>query len=235
MLEPMADDSGQLRQVFEETAFLYGGNAAYIDDLFERYGRDPASVEPSWRAFFESLREQPQPAPDWARAKVGANRDELTSALDGQWPLAPAVQAKAAKSIETASRGLARGGARRAKDSVRAIMLVRSYRIRGHYAANLDPLGIEEPQALRRTRPGHLRLRRERLRPADLPRRPLGLETRTPREILAILRRTYCGSLGVQYMHIADPAEKAWIQERSRAATRRSASRPRARSRSCAS
>jgi 2-oxoglutarate dehydrogenase E1 component len=62
MLEPMADDGGQLRQVFEETAFLYGGNAAYIDGLFEAYGRDPNSVEPSWRAFFESLREQPQAA-----------------------------------------------------------------------------------------------------------------------------------------------------------------------------
>jgi 2-oxoglutarate dehydrogenase E1 component len=95
----MADDSGRLNQVFEETAFLYGGNAAFIEDLFERWGRDPGSVEPSWRAFFESLREQPAPAPDWARAKVQPVRDDLTSALDGQWP---AIEAKAAKKLEAA-------------------------------------------------------------------------------------------------------------------------------------
>ena len=208
----MADDAGQLRRVFEETAFLYGGNAAYIDDLFERYGRDPASVEPSWRAFFESLREQPQPAPDWARAKVGPNRDELTSALDGQWP---AVEAKAAKTIEARQPAASPEAVHAAaKDSVRAIMLIRAYRIRGHYAANLDPLGIEEPQPYAELDPATYGFaERDYDRPIFIDG-VLGLEQATLREILGILRRTYCGSLGVQYMHIADPTEKAWIQER---------------------
>ncbi|MBW3558206.1 MAG: 2-oxoglutarate dehydrogenase E1 component [Proteobacteria bacterium] len=211
----MADDGGHLRQVFEETAFLYGGNAAYIDGLFEAYGRDPNSVEPSWRAFFETLREQPKPQPDWARNKVGANRDELTAAFDGQWPAAPAVQAKVARQIEaqqpTASPEQVHAAA---KDSVRAFMLIRAYRIRGHLAANLDPLGIEKPGLYEELDPATYGFSE-----ADYDRPifidgTLGLENASLREILSSLRRTYCGSVGVQYMHIADPVEKAWIQER---------------------
>jgi 2-oxoglutarate dehydrogenase E1 component len=208
-----ADDSGRLNQVFEETAFLYGGNAAFIEDLFERWGRDPASVEPSWRAFFESLREQPAPAPAWARAKVQPVRDELTSALDGQWPAA--VEAKAAKKLEAAQPSATPDQIHAAaKDSVRAIMMIRAYRIRGHLAANLDPLGIEQPQPYVELEPSNYGFTEADYdRPIFLDG-VLGLQTGTVREILGILRRTYCGSLGVQFMHIADPAEKAWIQER---------------------
>jgi 2-oxoglutarate dehydrogenase E1 component len=213
----MADDGGQLRQVFEETAFLYGGNAAYIDGLFEAYGRDPNSVEPSWRAFFESLREQPQAAPDWAKSKVGANRDELTAAFDGQWPAATtaAVQAKTAKAIETAQPSASPEQVHAAaKDSVRAFMLIRAYRIRGHLAANLDPLSIEQPKLYEELDPATYGFAEADLdRPIFLDG-TLGLQNASVREILAILRRTYCGSVGVQYMHIADPGEKAWIQER---------------------
>jgi 2-oxoglutarate dehydrogenase E1 component len=211
----MADDGGQLKQVFDETAFLYGGNAAYIDGLFEQYGRDPGSVEPSWRAFFETLREQPQAAPDWARSKVGPNRDELTAAFDGEWPAAPAVQAKVAKQIEAQQPAASPQQVHAAaKDSVRAFMLIRAYRIRGHLAANLDPLGIEAPQPYAELDPATYGFSE-----ADYDRPifidgTLGLENATLREILTILRRTYCGSVGVQYMHIADPTEKAWIQER---------------------
>ena len=61
----MADDAGlrntaRINQIMGETSFLYGGNAAFVEDLYERYAKDPSSVEPSWRAYFESLREAPQ-------------------------------------------------------------------------------------------------------------------------------------------------------------------------------
>jgi 2-oxoglutarate dehydrogenase E1 component len=99
-------------------------------------------------------------------------------------------------------------------DSLRAVMLIRAYRIRGHLLAKLDPLALEE-------KPIH-----PELDPAtygfgeDDWDRPifidfvLGLETATLREILALLRKTYCSTIGVEFMHIQDPAQKAWIQER---------------------
>ncbi len=201
-----------------ETSFLYGGNAAFVEDLYERYAKDPGSVEPSWRAYFESLHEAPQAIsaaaaePSWTRAPAPAPRPDWLPAIDGLWP---AVEAKIAKTIVEKKPAASEADVRAATlDSVRAIMMIRAYRIRGHLSANLDPLGIEpkidnpelEPSSYGFTEADYDR-------PIFLDY-VLGLETSTIREILAILRRTYCGNVGVQFMHISDPQEKAWIQER---------------------
>jgi 2-oxoglutarate dehydrogenase E1 component len=220
----MADDSGRLNQVFAETAFLYGTNAGFIEDLHERWASDPASVGAGWRAFFDSLRDdaahvrQVAGAGSWGRPAQIARTEQL-SALDGYWPETPsqgtakAAEAKAAAQI-AARPANATDVREAARDSVRALMLIRAYRIRGHLQANLDPLGIEPPH-----QNPELTIEHWGFTSADLDRPIfidglLGLETASLREILAILRRTYCGSLGVQYMHIAEPEEKAWIQER---------------------
>ena len=100
------------------------------------------------------------------------------------------------------------------RNSIHALMLIRAYRARGHFYANLDPLGLE---------PHHneedLDPRSYGFTDADMDRpifldKVLGLEFGTLREILAILRRTYCQTLGVEFMHISNPAQKGWIQER---------------------
>src|SRR6185295_1909964 len=100
------------------------------------------------------------------------------------------------------------------RDSIHALMLIRAYRIRGHYYAKLDPLGLE-PQKDEAELDPHT----YGFSDADLDRKifidkVLGLEFATVREMLAILRRTYCQTLGVEFMHISDPAQKAWMQER---------------------
>ncbi|ESQ81052.1 2-oxoglutarate dehydrogenase E1 component [Asticcacaulis sp. YBE204] len=221
----MADDSGRLNQVFAETSFLYGGNALFIEQIQEKWAADPNSVTPAWRAFFDQLMDQPANVAQnasvggWARPVLDA-RDELTSAMDGFWP---AVEAKAAKGIaDKSAKDVAAGKPaasaadlqNAARDSVRALMLIRGYRIRGHLQANLDPLGLEPKGDNPELQPAHWGFT-----DADMDRPifidgVLGMETATLREILQILRRTYCANVGVQYMHIADPAEKAWIQER---------------------
>lgn len=222
----MADDSGRLNQVFAETSFLYGGNALFIEQIQEQWAKDPSSVTPAWRAFFDQLMDNPTNVAQnasvggWARPVV-EKRDELTSALDGFWP---AVEAKAAKGIaEKNAKDTAAGKAapasaadlqNAARDSVRALMLIRAYRIRGHLQANLDPLGLEPKGENPELLPEHWGFSA-----ADMDRPifidgVLGLETATLKEIIQILRRTYCANVGVQYMHIYDTAEKAWIQER---------------------
>jgi 2-oxoglutarate dehydrogenase E1 component len=215
----MADDTGRINQVLSETAFLFGGNADYVEGLYAKYGQDPASVEPSWRAFFDSLAEGPDAIrqsttpPAWTRAPAPEARPEWLSALDGMWP---AVEAKLGKGVAAkAAPGATPEEIRAATlDSVRAIMLIRAYRIRGHLEANLDPLGIENRPPSSELDPAAYGFG-----PNDMDRPifldfVLGLETATMREIVDLLRRTYCGNVGVQYMHISDPDEKAWLQER---------------------
>ncbi|WP_411288089.1 2-oxoglutarate dehydrogenase E1 component [Phenylobacterium sp.] len=216
----MADDAGLINEVLAETSFLYGGNAAFVEDLYARWAEDPAAVDPSWQAFFASLSDHTDEVrraaaePAWVRPSAPAARPEWLSALDGLWP---AVEAKVgAKIAERAPAAASVDEVRAATlDSLRAIMMIRAYRMRGHLKANLDPLGIA-------TTPGDA----SELDPATYGfseadfARPifldfvLGLETSTIGEILEILRRTYCGNVGVQYMHISDPREKGWLQAR---------------------
>ena len=215
----MADDAGLINAVLAETSFLYGANAAFVEDLYATWASDPGAVEPSWAAFFASLMDGAADVkrgagqPSWTKPATPLARPDWLSALDGMWP---AVEAKVGKAIQDRTPKATQDDVRAATlDSLRAIMMIRAYRMRGHLKANLDPLGLA-------TTPGDA----SELDPAtygfseaDLDRTifldfVLGLETSTIREILAIVRRTYCGSLGVQYMHISDPKEKAWLQER---------------------
>jgi 2-oxoglutarate dehydrogenase E1 component len=218
----MADDANlreiSRTQVMNETSFLYGGNAAFVEDLYARFAADPNSVDPSWRAYFQSLHDaadavtKEAKGPSWARAMSPMPRPDWLSALDGLWP---AMEAKLGKAIAEKKPAASADEVRAATlDSVRAIMMIRAFRIRGHLQANLDPLGIEPKVETAELDPASYGFAPEDYdRPIFLDY-VLGLETATLREILKIVRRTYCGNVGVQYMHISNPQEKAWIQER---------------------
>jgi 2-oxoglutarate dehydrogenase E1 component len=212
-------------QAFLQTQFLYGGNAAYVEDLYARFAEDPGSVDAQWRDFFGALKEDDRivvknaegaswTTPNWPMPVNG----ELVSALDGNWAqlergLGEKIQAKAqSPGAEVAPADVQQA----TKDSVRAIMMIRAYRMRGHLHAHLDPLGLE-PR--RDGDDSELHPSHYGFSDADYDRpifldRVLGLEFGTVREIVAILERTYCQTLGVEFMHISDPVEKAWIQER---------------------
>ncbi|MCK1475811.1 2-oxoglutarate dehydrogenase E1 component [Bradyrhizobium sp. 197] len=212
---------------FALSSFLQGTNATYIDEIYARYEKDPSSVDAEWQDFFKSLNDQPADisknaeGPSWERANWPLTpQDDLTSALDGNWAeVEKTVGAKIAAKAQ--ARGGDKGGGlssadllQATRDSVRALMLIRSYRMRGHFHAKLDPLGIEAQR------------NREELDPrtygfseADFDRKifldhVLGLEYANLREITAICERTYCQTLGVEFMHITNAAQKAWIQER---------------------
>src|ERR1700755_246209 len=208
---------------FALSSFLQGTNAAYIDDLYARYEQDPGSVDAEWQDFFQSLKDRPADVqqnaagPSWARNDWPPTpRDDLTSALDGNWADAEkTVSTKlAAKARAAGAEPVSTDVHQATRDSVRALMLIRAYRMRGHFHAKLDPLGIEAQRD------------REELDPrtygfveADYDRKifldhVLGLEYGTLREIVAICERTYCQTRGVEFMHISNGAQKAWIQER---------------------
>jgi len=216
-----------------ETSFLYGANAAYIEELQAAYARNPASVDPEWQTFFkglgedETLVEKNAAGPSWEKPNwpVPLN-GELVSALDGNWgALEKAIgdkivardakEPKPGKPVDSVAATTGVSVEQATKDSVRAIMLIRSYRMRGHLHAKLDPLGLAPRGDHEELHPQHYGFTEESDwdRPIFLDN-VLGLQFGTIREIVDILERTYCQTLGVEFMHISDPAEKAWIQER---------------------
>jgi 2-oxoglutarate dehydrogenase E1 component len=213
---------------FNAQSFMDGANADYIDQLAARHAADPASVDAQWAAFFKSLGDtevdtkRQATGPSWARADWPPQpHDDLTAALTGEWPImAPAKDARAAgekivaKAAE-ANVSLTDAQIQRAVlDSIRAIMIIRAYRIRGHLAADLDPLGMTD----RNTQP-ELDPKSYGFTDADMDRpifidNVLGLQTASMREIIEIVKRTYCGTFALQFMHISDPEQSAWLKER---------------------
>ena len=138
--------------IFANTSFLYGGNAAYIEDLYARYEADPAAVDAEWRSFFQSLKDEKSDVvknahgaswkkPDWPPRANG----DLVAALDGQWAetekkISGKISAAAqAKGVELSSADVMQA----TRDSIHALMLIRAYRMRGHFHARLDPLDLE--------------------------------------------------------------------------------------------
>ena len=189
------------------TAFS-GSNAAFIADLYAKWVANPGQVDPSFGDLFQSLNDE--------------SRSILTDASGASWSPRrydfgepEAAKLPPAKGAKGAAPGMDTAAVRAAiVDSIRALMLIRVYRVRGHLEARLDPLGLQKPK----THP-ELDYHSHGFTDADLDRpifidRVLGRDTATLREIIGILRSTYCGPLGVEFMHIQDPDQKAWIQRK---------------------
>ena len=196
--------------IFANTSFLYGGNAAYIEDLYAKYEADPAAVDAEWRSFFQSLKDDKSDVvksargaswkkPNWPVRPSG----DLVAALDGQWAETERrIADKIKKQAQATGVDLGASEVQQAaRDSIHALMLIRAYRIRGHFHAKLDPLQLEPEKNEEELDP-----RSYGFTEADLDRkiyldRVLGLDFASMREIVAILRRTYCQTLGVEFMH----------------------------------
>jgi 2-oxoglutarate dehydrogenase E1 component len=209
------------------SSFLYGGNADYIEGLYARYQADPNSVDDTWRSYFSRLEDSPADVRKNAEGPSWQRRDwpqpvngELVSALDGNWGELSqiAVKTQAAVQKKAAAEGAPAVSPadvlQATRDSIHAIMMIRAYRMRGHLHADLDPLKLKSDEPAPELDPATYGFTE-----ADYGRKIfidnyLGLEYATVPEMLSILRRTYCSTVGVEYMHISDPEAKSWIQER---------------------
>jgi len=196
-----------------ETTPFFISNATFIEELYDRYLQNPQNVDESWRAFFRDTTNgsagQAQRNASWAAVKsqvIGAKEEEsrVESRESGK-----KKSPDSSRSTLTTSEAEAY-----AHDSIRAIMMVRAYRVRGHLMANLDPLGIEFGG-------NHIELdyKTYGFTDADLEREifldgSLGIKKAKLKEIIAILKQTYCGNVGVEFMHIQYPEQKDWIQRR---------------------
>ena len=176
-----------------------GANGAYLADLYARWAADPGAVDPSFGELFGAMDDEARfVLEDASGASWAPRRFEV-----GEAEVKSAKVEKGAVSTEQV-----RGAA---LDSLRALMLIRAYRVRGHLEAKLDPLGLQVPKHHDELDPASYGFTE-----ADLDRpifidNVLGRETATIREIVAIVRASYCGAIGVEFMHIQDPGQKAWI------------------------
>jgi len=211
-----------LNEAFLRTSFLDGSNATYVEQMQAQYRQNPGSVSDEWRLFFESLKEDRGQVsngngPSWATPlSLLQSNGDLVAALTGDYEAEEReVRDKIHARAHRAGFEMSPMASLRAvQDSIRALMLIRAYRALGHFAAELDPLGIADRKVHKELKPETYGFTE-----ADMDRpifidRYLGLETATMREILQIVRRTYCWKVGIEYMHITSPAQKGWIQQR---------------------
>jgi 2-oxoglutarate dehydrogenase E1 component len=213
---------------FTASSFLDGANADYVDQLAARHAADPNSVDPQWAEFFRALGDSELDArraaqgPSWARADWPPQPvDDLTAALTGEWAAPPPAKEATATGAKIAAKAAEAGVTltedqiqRAVLDSIRALMIIRAYRIRGHLAADLDPLGIAPKGSHPELDPASYGFTE-----ADMDRpifidNVLGLTHASMRQIVDIVKRTYCGTFALQYMHISDPEQASWLKER---------------------
>jgi 2-oxoglutarate dehydrogenase E1 component len=188
----LSKKNGKTRQhssnaVLEATSFLGGNSASFMEALYGQFLADPASVDGTWRTVFEALE-------------------------DGRPVQLPAAALRRAPEIRTAA--VVQPGESDAQASIRAVQLVRAYRVIGHREADLDPLKLTPPKPLPQLQTSFYGFSERDLDRPIFIDGLMGRETATPRELVQILRRTYCGSIGYEYMHITDPEQRDWLQRR---------------------
>ncbi|MBL9063702.1 2-oxoglutarate dehydrogenase E1 component [Tabrizicola sp.] len=213
---------------FHSSSFLDGANADYVDQLQARYATDPNSVDAAWAEFFRALGDSEVDAkraasgPSWARTDWPPHpADDLTAALTGEWAAPPPAKEARAAGEKIAAKAAEAGVAlsqeqiqRAVLDSIRALMIIRAYRIRGHLAADLDPLGMTERGNHPELEPVSYGFAESDMDRPIFIDNVLGLTHASMREIIDIVKRTYCGTFALQYMHISDPEQAAWLKER---------------------
>ena len=188
-------------EVLKQTSFLTSNNLEFIEEVFTNYSNNPNSIPNDWKSFFDGL--------------GGDKESILKDILGPSWaPKKKHTNGKPAK-ISNNNQNLSfQPDANSARDSIRAMMLIRAYRIRGHLLANIDPLGL-----MKREEHSELNLETFGFEKKDLNKKIyldgfLGLKESNLNKIYNILKTTYCSNIGFEYMHMSDPAEKTWFRDR---------------------
>jgi 2-oxoglutarate dehydrogenase E1 component len=190
-----------MMKAFQGNSYLFGGNAPYVEELYESYLNNPGSVPEQWRTYFDTM--QMVPAAD-------GNPQTRDVAH------APIVQSFAERAKEGTLQPRVMGGdAATARKQVFVQQLVAAYRFLGSRWADLDPLKRQERPPIPEletafydfTEGDHANI-------YSAANTFFGFESAPLRDIVHALRETYCGTIGAEFMYISDPAQKRWIQER---------------------
>ncbi|OLY74993.1 2-oxoglutarate dehydrogenase subunit E1 [Pseudomonas sp. ATCC PTA-122608] len=180
------------------SGYLSGGNAAYVEELYELYLHDPNAVPEEWRTKFQTLSSDGNAATDVSHATI---RDQFVLLAKNQRRAQPVSAGSVSSEHE--------------KKQVEVLRLIQAYRMRGHQAAQLDPLGLWQRPA-----PADLSINHYGLTNADLDTTFragdlfIGKEEASLREIHEALQQTYCRTIGAEFTHITDSEQRHWFQHR---------------------
>ncbi len=193
--------SSKNNTTYKKTSFLVGNNSEFINEFYADYLSDPKSIPESWRKFFEGLSDEqkliykdlqgPSWSPERKNKKINFNEED---SVDENRELENDL-------VST-------------DDSVKAIALIRAYRIRGHLIANLDPLGMMERKYLEDLNPADHGFEKKDYNKKIYVGKYMRGGFSSVNEILTFFKKIYCSTIGVEYMHISDPIEKRWFRDR---------------------
>jgi len=184
---------------FQSNSYLFGGNAPYVEELYEAYLDNPASVSDHWRDYFDQM--QLVPAADGSAAHDVAH--------------APIIESFAQRAKDRRLTPPTVAGNALATKQVYVQQLVAGYRYLGGRWAQLDPLKRQERPMIPELEPAFYDFTEADMATIySAPNTYFGFEHASLRDLIKALRDTYCGSIGAEYMHISDPAQKRWLQER---------------------
>jgi 2-oxoglutarate dehydrogenase E1 component len=189
--------SKQWMKLLQQTSLLDGGNGAYLETLYESWLRNPDSVSEHWCEYFDGLpRVNGQEHGDIFHSELRQEFSQLTGRLRGH-------------------RIARLTGARleHERKQVRVLQLINAYRIRGHQHAKTDPLQRKDPETVSELELGYHNLSEQDFDTVFQTGSLVGPDEATLEEILYTLNRTYCGTVGAEYMHISETEEKRWIQQ----------------------
>tara|TARA_Y100000590_G_scaffold65118_1_gene70316 strand:- start:2780 stop:5668 length:2889 start_codon:yes stop_codon:yes gene_type:complete len=190
--------------IFSKTSFLGSNSSEFIEELYANYIKNPENLSEEWRNFFSGLNDEKEKVlktiagPSWAPIK----KKKKQISTNGKTILEKEQNINLSSAEESA------------KNSIRATMLMRAYRIRGHLISDLDPLRLQE-------RAEHPELKPETygFAKGDEDKKIfmdglLGLKNSTLKEIIKLAKNIYCKKIGYEFMHMEDPKEKKWIRDR---------------------
>ncbi len=195
--------SSSNNNIYKKTSFLAGNNSSFIEKYYSQYISNPELVPDDWKLFFEGLNDETDlinkdiNGPSWSKKKISS---KIIETLEVKKSLDKEINYEGAENT--------------AKDSVRAIMLIRAYRIRGHLIADLDPLSLQKKSEHPELKPETYGFTVKDYKKKIFLDGVLGLQYATLEEILRILKKTYSSRIGYEFMHMGDPEEKAWIRNR---------------------
>ncbi|NOX75899.1 MAG: 2-oxoglutarate dehydrogenase E1 component [Gammaproteobacteria bacterium] len=189
-------------KALQKNSYLYSANAAFIEDQYALYQKDPTALSEDWQAFFRELSQQPGGGSGFIEPDHQAIRESFTRLSKQSRALSstPAIVSGGATCIEA--------------KQVAVLQLINAYRFRGHQHADLDPLALREQELVPELHPAFHKLGDDDMDSVFNTGSLVGPESATLRDILDTLNRTYCGHMGVEYMHITDTQQKRWLQQR---------------------
>ena len=193
--------------IYEKTSFLSKNNGAFIESMYLKYINSDTELPQGWKEFFDGLGEDKKyilneiQGPSWAPNKIN-----IKKIIDQE-----KISTKESSNEFVSSR---EDYEKEKEQSVKAIALIRAYRIRGHLIANLDPLGLMKREYLNELNPFGHGFKKEDFNKKIYLQEYLDRKYATVEEIITFLKSTYCSTIGAEYMHISDPVEKKWFRER---------------------